>query len=167
VSSAFWLSHSDATEEDSFRRELQLLEHLPGIIAAQGACWSVPGVVSTASGEPIAVTPAGIWRLAQHLPGEQPEMGVADTYPTLARMLAELHAALESVPHALKVREFGAVERAQALIAAHRRSSFHPATADAREELAVSTIVDWLVPRIEGLASLPKQLIHGDWTPPK
>ena len=32
--------------------------------------------------------------------------------------------------------------------------------------LAVSATVDWLVPRIEELASLPRPLIHGDWTPP-
>lgn len=166
VEGTFWLSHSDATEEASFRREVQLLQALPGILAARKACWCVPGVVSTASGEAIAVTRDGIGRLAQHLSGERPDMRDADMYPALARMLAELHAVLESVPHSLKVREFGAVERALAFTAAYGKSSFHPATEDAREELAVSAIVDWLVPRIEGLASLPRQLIHGDWTPP-
>lgn len=166
VDGTFWLSHSDASEEDSFRREVQLLQVLPGVLAARKACWCVPGVVPTASGEAIAVTPVGIWRLAQHLPGEQPEMREPETYPALARMLAELHAVLEFVPDSLKVRASGAVERAQAFMAAHRKSSFRPATADAREVLAVSAIVDWLVPRIEGLASLPRQLIHGDWTPP-
>jgi len=166
VDSTFWLSHSDATEGPSFRREAQLLEALPGILAARRACWCVPGVVSTTSGECIAVTRDGVWRLARHMPGEQPDMREADTYLALARMLAELHGVLESVPHSLKVRELGAVERAQAFIAAYGMSSFHPATEDAREVLAVGAIVDWLVPRIGELASLPRHLIHGDWTPP-
>jgi Ser/Thr protein kinase RdoA (MazF antagonist) len=166
VDSAFWLSHSDATEETSFRREAQLLRALPAILAARKACWCIPGVVPTVSGEGIAVTRDGVWRLAQHLPGEQPDMREAATYPALARMLAEVHAVLQSVPHALKVRELGAVERARAFIAAYEKASFRPATEDAREALAVGAIVDWLEPRIGELAALPRQLIHGDWTPP-
>lgn len=166
VDSTFWLSHSDGTEEASFRREAQLLQALPVILAERSACWCVPGVVSTVSGETIAVTGDGIWRLVQHLPGEQPDMRAPTTYPALARMLAELHAVLESVPHTLKVREFGAVERTQTFMAAYGSSAFHPATKDEREVRAVSAVVDWLGPRIGGLASLPRQLIHGDWTPP-
>lgn len=166
VDSAFWLSHSDATEEASFRREAQLLQALPALLAARKACWRIPGVVPTVSGETIAVTRDGVWRLAQHLPGDQPDMREAETYPQLARMLAEVHAVLQSVPHALKVREFGAVERARAFVAAYATASFQPATDDAREGLAVGAIVEWLAPRIGELSSLPKQLIHGDWTPP-
>ncbi len=37
---------------------------------------------------------------------------------------------------------------------------------DVREPLAVGAIVNWLAPRIEELASLPRQLTHGDWIPP-
>jgi Ser/Thr protein kinase RdoA (MazF antagonist) len=166
VASTFWLSHSDATEEASFRREAQLLQVLPDMLDARQASWCVPGVVSTVSGETVAVTRDGVWRLAEHLPGAQPDMREAGTYVALARMLAELHAVLESLPHSLKVRDSGAVERAQAFIAAYGMSSFCPATEDAREAPAVKAIVDWLAPRIGELASLPRQLTHGDWTPP-
>jgi Ser/Thr protein kinase RdoA (MazF antagonist) len=166
VDSAFWLSHSDATEEASFRREAQLLQALAAILAARKACWCIPGVVPTVSGETIAVTRDGVWRLAQHLPGEPPDMRAAETYPALALMLAEVHAVLQSVPHSLKVRELGAVERAREFIAAYGKASFQPATEDAREALAVSAMVEWLAPRIGALVSLPRQLIHGDWTPP-
>jgi Ser/Thr protein kinase RdoA (MazF antagonist) len=166
VDGSFWLSHSDATEEASFRREAQLLQALSVRLAARNACWCVPGVVSTLSGETVAVTHDGVWRLAGHVPGEQPDMRAAETYPALARMLAEVHAVLEALPHSLKVRDAGAVERAQAFMAAHEASSFRPATGDAREALAIGAIVDWLRPRIGELASLPRQLIHGDWTPP-
>lgn len=166
VADTFWLSHSDATEEATFRREAELLRVLPAILAARKASWCVPGVVSTVTGESIAVTRDGVWRLAEHLPGAQPDMREADTYVALARVLAELHGVLEALPHSLKVRESGAVERALAFIAAYRRSSFCPATADAREALTVGAIVDWLAPRIGELASLPRQLTHGDWTPP-
>jgi Ser/Thr protein kinase RdoA (MazF antagonist) len=166
VDGSFWLSHSDLTEEASFRREAQLLQALSVRLAARNACWCVPGVVSTLSGDTVAVTHAGVWRLAGHVSGEQPDMRVADTYPELARMLAELHAELESLPHSLKVRDSGAIERTQAFIDAYGRSSFRPATADVREALAIGVIVEWLRPRIGELASLPRQLIHGDWTPP-
>jgi Ser/Thr protein kinase RdoA (MazF antagonist) len=166
VDGAFWLSQSDATEEASFRREAQLLQALPALLAARKASWCIPGVVPTVSGESIAVTRDGVWRLAQHLPGEQPDIRQADTYPALACMLAEVHAVLQSVPHPLKVRELGAVERARAFITAYEKASFRPATEDAREVLAVGATVDWLAPRIEKLAALPRQLIHGDWTPP-
>jgi Ser/Thr protein kinase RdoA (MazF antagonist) len=81
-------------------------------------------------------------------------------------MLAEVHAVLQSVPHSLKVREFGAVERAREFMAAYGKASFQPATQDARELLAVSAMVEWLAPRMGELVSLPRQLIHGDWTPP-
>ena len=37
------------------------------------------------SGETIAVKRDGVWRLAHHLPGEQPDMREAATYPALAR----------------------------------------------------------------------------------
>jgi hypothetical protein len=56
VDSTFWLSHSDATEEASFRREAQLLQALPVILAARKACWCVPGVVSTLSLENMLVS---------------------------------------------------------------------------------------------------------------
>lgn len=166
VAGTFWLSHSDATEETTFRRESQLLQVLPGMLAARQASWCVPGVVPTVGGETVAVTRNGVWRLAEHLPGAQPDMREAGTYVALARMLAELHDVLESLPHSLEVRESGAVERAQAFVAAYGMSSFCPATEDPREALAVNAIVDWLAPRIGELASLPRQLTHGDWTPP-
>jgi Ser/Thr protein kinase RdoA (MazF antagonist) len=166
VDGAFWLSHSDAAEEASFSREARLLQALSVRLAARHACWCVPGVVSTLSAESVAVTHDGVWRLAGHVSGEQPDMREADTYPALARMLTEVHAELESLPHSLKVRDAGAVERAQAFMTAYEASSFRPATADAREAFAIRAIVDWLRPRIGELASLPRQLIHGDWTPP-
>jgi Ser/Thr protein kinase RdoA (MazF antagonist) len=126
----------------------------------------VPSVVSTEGGETVAATPDGIWRLTEHLPGEHPDMREPVTYVALGRMLAELHAVLERLPASLRVRDSGAVERAAACIAEYGTPSFRPATEDARELLAVGAIVEWLEPRIGELASLPRQLIHGDWTPP-
>lgn len=166
VDGSFWLSHSDSTEEASFRRETQLLETLTVTLAERGAPWFVPGVVRTVNDQTVAVTRDGVWRLAQHLPGEQPDMREPDTYPALARRLAELHAVLDALPHSLAVRERGAVERTQALMDAHGQSSFHPVTDDPREQLALETAVRWLGPRIEQLASAPRQLTHGDWIPP-
>ena len=123
-------------------------------------------MVSTAGGEIVAATREGVWRLTGHLPGEHPDMREPVTYVALARMLAELHAVLEPLPDSLKVRDSGAVEGAQAFITEYGTSSFRPATEDVREVLAVGVIVDWLAPRIGELASLPRQLIHGDWAPP-
>ena len=78
----------------------------------------------------------------------------------------ELHAALESLPRSLAVRELGAVAGAQIFIGSYEQSSFRPATDDPREPVALETVVRWLEPRIEQLASLPTQLTHGDWIPP-
>jgi len=166
VESSFWLSHSDATEEAPFRREAQLLEALPALLSERGVSWCVPGLVRTVTGEAIAATRDGVWRLSRHLPGEEPDMRESSTYTALASMLAELHAGLESVPRSLKVRESGAIEGAQAFLAVYGTSSSHPVTEDAREGRAVEAIVDWLAPRIGELASLPRQLTHGDWIPP-
>lgn len=60
VADTFWLSHSDATEEATFRREAELLRVLPAILAARKASWCVPGVVSTVTGESIALTRDGV-----------------------------------------------------------------------------------------------------------
>jgi len=166
VDSRFWLSHSDATEGASLHREAQLLEALPALLEAHGAAWRVPPVVRTLTHAVVATTGDGVWRLSGHLCGEEPDMQSGDTYPLLARKLAELHARLEFVPRSLAVRESGAVERARAFIFAYEASSFLPATNDPREERAVRALVAWLAPRVGALASLPTQLTHGDWIPP-
>jgi Ser/Thr protein kinase RdoA (MazF antagonist) len=123
-------------------------------------------LVRTRTGETIAVASGGVWRLAQHVPGAELNMQEAGTYPKFARMLAELHAVLESAPHALAVRDCGAVERARAFVDAHQRSSLRPATRDPREVPSLEAILRWLGPRIGELEALPRQLTHGDWTPP-
>jgi Ser/Thr protein kinase RdoA (MazF antagonist) len=166
VERRFWLAHTDATEAAEFLREAHLLEVLRSLLEARPTAWCVPRLVPTLAGEAIAVAHSGVWRLTQHVAGEELDMQDAGTYPKLARLLAEVHAVLESVPHTLAVRESGAVGRARAFLDAYEGSFFHPATEDRREVQSLEAIIHWLAPRIGALESLPVQLTHGDWTPP-
>ena len=165
IGGTFWLSHSDATEEAHFRREAALLRALPAAIGRRGSAWQVPEVVPTAGGDSIAVSQHGVWRLTRDVPGEEPDSREPATYPALARRLADVHAVLEAVPRALKVRDRGAVERCQELVEVYASSTFRPATTNASEPRAVTAVANWLAPRLGALQALPKQLTHGDWTP--
>lgn len=165
VDGGLWLAHADPTQQALFRREARLLEALPALLAHRNPCCCVPELVRTLGGESIAVGPEGVWRLSRELEGREPDAREPSTYPALGRLLAELHAALALLPETLKVCDTGAVERAEALIRAYGTPSFRFATGDARERRAVGAIVDWLRPRIGALASLPRQLTHGDWIP--
>jgi Ser/Thr protein kinase RdoA (MazF antagonist) len=166
VEGTFWLTHSDPTEAGRFLRETRLLRALPVTLARHNAPWRVPEVVPTLTGESLAATRDGVWLLSRNVPGEEPQMQEASTYPALARMLAELHAVLEAVPTSLAVCEQGAVERSRELVHSYGTSSFRPATEHADERRAVGAIAEWLAPRLDELAALPRQLTHGDWIPP-
>jgi Ser/Thr protein kinase RdoA (MazF antagonist) len=142
-----------------------LLRAIPGEIARCGATWQVPEGVPTTEGDAIATSEDGIWRLTRHLPGEELDMHEPDSYSSLARMLAELHAVLEGVPEALKVCERGTVEQARELAEDYHGGSFAAATEHPSERDIVRAIAGWVGPRLDELEALPRHLTHGDWTP--
>jgi Ser/Thr protein kinase RdoA (MazF antagonist) len=80
-------------------------------------------------------------------------------------MLAEVHRVLRTLPESLGVLERGIVPRSRQLVAVYGGSAFSTATQNASERPVVNAVAHWLEPRLEHIEALPRQLIHGDWTP--
>jgi aminoglycoside phosphotransferase (APT) family kinase protein len=165
IGGAFWLSHSHAADGTPFRREAELLRVLPAELARVGATWKSPEVVPSADGGSIAVSGGSVWRLTRHMVGEEPDPQDPGSYPALAKMLAEVHAVLRSLPQSLSVCERGTVERGREVVEVYTAPSFVPATQDARECFVVRAVAEWLAPRLGELEEQPRQLTHGDWIP--
>jgi Ser/Thr protein kinase RdoA (MazF antagonist) len=87
-------------------------------------------------------------------------------YPVLAEGLARFHRALRlfSEHQATSVAD-GICVRARQSIARLATERFVAFTPDPREEEVLQQAAAWLLPRLDRFEHLPRQIVHGDWTP--
>jgi Ser/Thr protein kinase RdoA (MazF antagonist) len=122
--------------------------------------------VPSGSGELLVADSDFGWCLARHIDGFNPDPRDPNIYMELVGGLARFHAVLSSAhsrcsidaPAGICVAIRRGIERLNS-------SDFVPFTGGPDEENVLRRAAGWLLPRLIDFEHLPRQLIHGDWTP--
>jgi Ser/Thr protein kinase RdoA (MazF antagonist) len=162
----YWLSQAEHVRFAELSRQARLLFQLNRYLKSEHISLSVPEIVGIQNGD-LVVTDAGYeWCLTRDLPGFHPEANEADIYPVLMEGLARFHRILRAfaqsessdTPDGICVRTRQAIGRLGA-------EAFVAFTSDPGEKDVLQNAAAWLLPRLNGFEGLPRQIVHGDWTP--
>ena len=166
VGQRYWLSQSEERRSAELTRQAKLMESLRCFLEDEHLSISVPEVIPGLNGHLVVEDSGYGWCVARHLHGFHPDSGDLTIYPALAEGLARFHR---------EVRLFSDRERAdlsegicvnaRKSIARMDAAHFVPFTKYAEEQELLMRAGDWLQPRLQKFERLPRQLIHGDWTP--
>ena len=166
VGQQYWLSQSEEWRSAELVDRAKLVERLRCFVRAERLPISVPEAVPCESGR-LVVTDGGYgWCLTRHLEGFHPESNDPDIYPVIAEGLARFHLELRlfsehqpaALPHGICARARQSLERLDL-------GTFVPFTNHQMEQELLVRAGVWLLPRLGRFELLPRQLIHGDWTP--
>lgn len=166
VGQEYWLSQSEQARSPELIRQAEVLRRLDCFLKDRGLAISVPEIVPSLGGELVLNDRGYGWSLTRHIEGFHPEPGDPEVYPALVDGLAQFHGALrlfsEHQPGNV-AQGIGAKTREQ--IERLRRGAFVPFTGYVKEGEVLASAAEWLLPRLACFERLPRQLIHGDWTP--
>lgn len=168
VGQLYWLSQSDEQRSAELTRKAKLTERLRCFLKEEHLSISVPEVIASLGGQVVVEDGGYGWCLARHLKGFHPDSGDPTIYPVLAEGLARFHRGmrlfLDRRPAEAEASD-GICVNIRRSIARMDAAHFVPFTKYPGElELPVRA-GDWLQPRLQEFEKLPRQLIHGDWTP--
>ncbi len=166
VGERYWLSQSEPARTPALLRQADLLRRLQSFLRSEQIPISVPEIVAADSGDLVVAYRANGWCLTRHLEGRHPDSRDPATYPALAEGLARFHVALRlfaerdvpNAPDGICVKTRKNVDRLHC-------APFVPFTEDPGELEVLLRAGKWLSPRLPQMESLPRQLVHGDWTP--
>ena len=167
VGQSYWLSRCELERLEPFVRESDHLQRLHQFLRKENFSIEVPEIVPDQRGQLVVNKSGWAWRLTHHLAGVHPDSRDPQIYTPLIEGLTRFHQALRlfsqqssgTIPMGvcLKARQF--VQRFQTM-------SWRPFTGDQDEKELLERASRWLLPRLDHFESLPRQLTHGDWTPP-
>src|SRR5215469_17694178 len=166
IGQRYWLSQSEERRSAELIRQAQLVQHLRCFLEDEHFSISVPEIVASKSGR-LVVTDGGYgWCLTRHLQGFHPDSSDPCIYPVLAEGLACFHRELRlfsqrqqaDAPHGICVDTWRNIKRLN--LATFVRFTNYP-----REQELLVRAGEWLLPRLVRFELLPRQLVHGDWTP--
>jgi Ser/Thr protein kinase RdoA (MazF antagonist) len=166
VGQSYWLSQCELERLEPFVRECDHLQRLHQFLRNEKFSIEVPEIVPDRRGQLVVNKSGWAWRLTRHLAGVHPDSHDPQIYSPLVEGLTRFHQALrlfsqqssETIPMGvcLKARQF--VQRFET-------RSWRPFTGDQDEKELLERASRWILPRLDHLESLPRQLTHGDWTP--
>jgi homoserine kinase type II len=166
VGQQYWLSQSEERRSVELVRHAELQQDLLRFLREKQFSISVPEIVTSLSGDLIVTDRGYAWCLTRHLEGFHPDSHDPDTYPALTEGLARFHRELYLFEESRSIRlPDGIGVRARERIEELNLGSFVPFTPDLREAELLERAGEWLLPRLSRFESLPRQLVHGDWTP--
>jgi Ser/Thr protein kinase RdoA (MazF antagonist) len=162
----YWLSQAEQTRSAELSGQTNLLFALDRHLKSENSSISVPEVVATDGGARIVVDSGYVWCLTRNLQGFQPDVADPEIYPLLTEGLARFHHALRvfserrptHAPDGIWVRARQNIERLFA-------DPFVAFTSYPRERELLQQAAEWLLPRLDRFELLPRQIVHGDWTP--
>ena len=162
----YWLSQCEGWRAAELADRAQLVEWLRCFFSEARFSIFVPDAVPAEDGR-LVVSDGGYgWCLTRHLEGFHPDNGAAGTYPVITEGLARFHLELRSfAEHAPALVPAGICMRARQCVERFDPATFVAFTDDPREEELLARAGAWLLPRLGRFELLPRQLIHGDWTP--
>lgn len=166
VGSLYWLSQAEQMRSVELFGQAKLLFDFGRYLHGERFSFSVPEIVATDSAELVVVDGGYVWCLTRNIRGCHPDAGDPEMYPVLTKGLARFHHALSAfsehrpahVPHGICVRTRQSIERLS-------KETFLAFTSYPRESEVLEQAAAWLRPRLNRFELLPRQLVHGDWTP--
>jgi Ser/Thr protein kinase RdoA (MazF antagonist) len=127
---------------------------------------SVPEIVATDSGELVVEDRGYIWCLTRNLPGFHPDVAAPEMYLPLTEGLARFHHALRLFCERQQMHApDGVCVRARQSIERFSPKTFVAFTSFPHEIEVLQQATAWLLPRLDRFELLPRQMVHGDWTP--
>lgn len=167
VGERYWLSQCEEWRTAELTDRTQLVERLRYFIGDERLSISVPETVPSEDGGWLVVADGGYaWCLTRHLEGFHPDNSDAAIYAVTTEGLARFHLELRSFSERVHPRvPAGICVRARQCVERFDPATFVPFTEDPREEELLARAGAWLLPRLGKFELLPRQLIHGDWTP--
>jgi Ser/Thr protein kinase RdoA (MazF antagonist) len=166
VGQRYWLSQSEPTRFAELTRQTQLMQRLGRFLVDERLSISVPEVIPSLSGQLVVADGGYGWCLTRHLQGFHPDSSDPTIYPVLVEGLARFHREMRLFPDRQPAElPDGICMNAQKCIARMDPANFVPFTKYAEEQELLVRAGDWLLPRLSEFENLPRQLIHGDWTP--
>lgn len=143
---AGWLSATELRAAEDMRREAVLLARLKGLLFVD-----VPELIPTSDGKGIAQFCGFAWRLTKNVRGRASNASSVEDCRASTEGLRLLHGQLRSLDgRGLAPSIIESVK--QTLASSPRDPVLRPA-------------LDWLAAHIDSLEPLPRQPVHGDWTP--
>jgi Ser/Thr protein kinase RdoA (MazF antagonist) len=166
VGQQYWLSQSEENRTAGLIRQAQLVQRLCVFLQNEHFSISVPEIVASESGQ-IVVTHRGYgWSLTRHLNGFHPNSSDPGVYPVLTEGLARFHRGLRLFSEGQTANAFhGICARTRQSIERLNLATPFPFTNHPREQELLMRAGEWLLPRLTRFELLPRQLVHGDWTP--
>lgn len=166
VGQLYWLSQSEKQRSAELTRKAKLMERLRCFLEDEHLSISVPEVIASLSGQLVVEDGGYGWCVTRHLQGFHPDSGDPTIYPVLAEGLARFHREMRlfSDSQPAEVSD-GICVSARKSIARMDAVHFVPFTKHPEEQELLVRAGDWLQPRLQEFEKLPRQLIHGDWTP--
>jgi Ser/Thr protein kinase RdoA (MazF antagonist) len=162
----YWLSQSEDSRYTELIRQAQLMQRLRCFLEDEGLSISVPEPIASFTGQLVVQDGGYGWCLSRHLHGFHAESSDPTIYPILVEGLARFHRAMRLFADR-QVTELpnGICVNTRKNIARMTTAKFVPLTEYAEEQELLVQAGDWLLPRLREIEDLPRQLIHGDWTP--
>ena len=166
VGHRYWLSQSEERRYAELTRQAQLIQRLRSFLENERLSISVPEILASLSGELVVEDGGYGWCLTRHLQGFHPGSADPAIYPALVEGLARFHheVRLFSDRSTAELPD-GICVNARKSIARMDPANFVPFTKYSDEQDLLLRAGDWLLPRLREFENLPRQLIHGDWTP--
>ncbi|RYG91645.1 MAG: aminoglycoside phosphotransferase family protein, partial [Alphaproteobacteria bacterium] len=164
VGDTWWLSRYDLSSADRALREAHLCRAIAASDRNGQPPLAVPATVPTQSGEDVLVANGAAWRITEHVPGESPDPTDLTLYPVLARGLSTFHNIAGSLDAAHAVTETSLLEDLEHHIALLTNAISSRGTGN--DHTLLEEAQKALEPSLPRLHAEPKQLIHGDFSPP-
>ncbi len=166
VGQRYWLSQSEETRHAELTHKAQLMQRLRCFLEDERLSISVPEVIASSSGQLVVEDGGYGWCLTRHLEGFHPDSSDPTIYPVLIEGLARFHREIRLFSDCQPVElPDGISVNTRKSIAGMDPANFVPLTKFAEEQDLLLRTGDWLLPRLPEFENLPRQLIHGDWTP--
>lgn len=166
VGQSYWLSQAEQVRAPELRRQAALVSDLNDHLRSRNDSIFVPKIVASQRGELVVVEGNYAWCLTHNLQGAHPDATDPGVYAALTEGLARFHAALSTFPASQSVAvPDGIGLRTRQNIDRFAEGAFAACSSDPREEDILREAGTWLLPRLEHFERLPRQIIHGDWTP--
>jgi Ser/Thr protein kinase RdoA (MazF antagonist) len=166
IGGLYWLSQAERFRFEELSRQAKLQSQLHRYLKSEHLTLSVPEIVPSHTGNLVVVEAGYVWCLTCDLPGLHPEAGDPEMYPVLTEGLASFHSVLRAFPPSESSHvPAGICLRTRQAIDRLTEHEFVALTSDPREKDVLESAAAWLVPRLNGFELLPRQIVHGDWTP--
>lgn len=166
VGQGYWLSQSEQRRSAELVHQGHLLQRLRSFLENEHASISVPEIVISQNGQLVVDDFGYIWCLTRHLHGFHPDTTDPSIYVVLAEGLARFHRWLRlfsqrqlgNAPNGICVKARQSIEKLES-------ATFVPFTGHPREQEVLVRASEWLLHHLSRFELLPRQLVHGDWTP--